>query len=281
MGEWNARKNTVGGLHWWYFYENRMKDMKYEGADYRISDPASGLPTPHIATMSFTWSVAGQRLKKPIGGFLIGPSVEGVMAMVMVRASNEAAAPNVAILEGMDLEWKMFKSNDRRSISTFYVVLRSVVLSPERTNEPTVAPPREDNGQPGGDAMQTAAPADDVGGMRILSVIANPEGADEGREKLTMMKMFGKLRTNLSGWVLRAPNRTALTFGDVSLERGEARTWTIPARGSLQLGNKGGEIQLARPDGAIEQTVEYERDVAKIQGGVLVWDENSNLVLLD
>lgn len=277
LGEWKAGSNTVGGLHWWYFYNSLSSNVEYKGAKYDASDKASGLSVPEIATMTFTWNVQGRSLNKPIGGFLIGPSVEGLMAMGMVRAAVEASPPSTAVINGIELDLKMFRSDDGRSINTFYPVLRDVILSVSPTPGPPDSTPTDTDGpQP---APSTNGALSGMGGLRIISVMSNPEGVDAGRERVTLLNMSGEETVDLRGWKVRGPNGTALQFGNQSLERGEARTFQIPARGSLQLSNAGGDITLLRSDGGEEQKVTYDRTVARVQNGVLVWDGKKSLVI--
>lgn len=273
MGEWSAKNNSVGGLHWWYFYNALAPDLTYKGAVYDIANPEQGLSVPEIATMSFTWNVGGRTLTKRIGGFLIGPSVEGLMAMGMVRAADDASPPSTAIIEGIELDFRMFKSDDRRSVNTFYPVLRRVLLGAVPPSGETS--PDNDGGMPVNGNQGTVG-----GGLRLVSVMSNPSGNDEGREKVTLLNIFGSGDINLQGWKVRGPNGSLLVFGDVSLQRGEARTFTVPARGSLQLSNDGGTIKLLRPDGTDEQSVQYDNKVAKIQDGVLVWNGKNDMIIL-
>lgn len=283
VGEWKDSNNSVGGLHFWYFFNEIMEDISYNGAVYDISDSNSGLTVPELATMTFTWTIGGQTLYKRIGGFFIGPSVEGLMAMGMVRFSSEAAAPNPTYIEGMEIDLKMYKSPDGRSVNTFYPVLKRVVIgqqTPTPTDPTGPAPIPEETTGPGPFLGPNENGAAENKGVRIITAKANPDGHDEGREMITLINMFGDGVIDLRGWKVQGPNKSTLTFGEVFLERGEARTFVVPARGSLQLSNKGGTITLMRPDGSTEQTVKYDNDVARIQGGVLVWNGLDNLVLI-
>lgn len=284
VGEWKDSDNSVGGLHWWYFYNEMMNDISYNGAIYDISDPDSGLAAPELATMTFSWNIGGRRIYKRIGGFFIGPSVEGLMAMGMVRSSSDAAPPNIAYIEGMEIDLKMFKSPDGRAINTFYPVLVRVVMGQQLPSPPNTTDPGSNTGETTGPGIPVG-PDENVAeknkGLRIISVKANPEGNDEGREMVTIINMFGDGVVNLRRWMVQGPNKSVLTFGDLSLERGEARTFVVPVRGSLQLSNKGGKITLMKPDGSVEQTVDYDGKVARVQGGVLVWNGLNNLVLIN
>lgn len=284
IGEWKDSNNSVGGLHWWYYYNEIMADISYDGAIYNISDPSSGLAAPELATMTFKWKIGGREIYKRIGGFFIGPSVEGLMAMGMVRYSVEAAAPNPAYIEGMEIDLKMFKSPDDRAINTFYPVLKRVIIGQQIPSAPNASGPESDQGRPTIPEPPGGLPANSASknsGLRIMSVKANPSGDDAGREMVTIINIFGGGVVNLREWQVQGPNKSTLTFGDVLLEHGEARTFVVPARGSLQLSNDGGSITLLKPDGSVEQTVTYANKVANVQGGVLVWNGLRELNLLE
>ena len=281
LGEWKSGGNSVGGLHWWYFYYTKMDSIEYRGAIY--DNTQEGFIIPEIATMSFSWEVGGQKLFKRIGGFLVGPSVEGLMAMGMVRASDDAAAPNVAVLEGAEIEFRMFKSEDRRSVNTFFPVFKRVLMgtTAQRTivDEPdvttTTVPAREPVRVtvPGGGKVEES-----TGGVRIIGALVNPEGDDAGRESVTLMNLFGKESVNLKGWRIVAPNKSFMEFGDVELVSGESMTFQFPARGPVQLSNRGGTISLLDGAGNTVQSVVYEREVARVQGLVLMWDRARKLI---
>lgn len=117
-----------------------------------------------------------------------------------------------------------------------------------------------------------------VGGLRLVSVVANPSGQDEGREKFTLLNVLDGEPLNLKGWKVVGPNQSFFVLGDVVLKAGEARTFTIPARGSLQLSNKGGIITVLDPSGSVAQSVDYDRSQASVQGAVLIWNGATSLV---
>lgn len=277
MGE--AKQGKVGGLHWWYFYVNKMKDIEYQGAIYSNID--HGLEIPELVTLSFEWNAGGRRLFKKIGGFFVGLSVEGLMAMGMVRAADDAAAPNVAVLQGAEIELKMFKSEDRRSINTFYPVFRRALTAMEApSGNGSVTPAPASTPTPAPVTPKPAAVANETvkNAIRLTAVMANPSGDDTGRESVTIMNVSVKSGF-LQGWSVVGPNGSALKFGDVSLEAGEARTFAVPARGSLQLSNKGGEVKLVDSSGDVVQSAVYSSEAAKVQGGVLLWNGTDKLVL--
>lgn len=271
------KQGKIGGLHWWYFYYTHMNDMTYRGAVYKNTSTKSGVTTPEIATLAFSWNVDGKHIFKPIGGFFVGPSVEGLMAMGMVRANADAAAPNVAVIEGVEVELKLFTSPNGRSINTFYPVFRRLITGAAPTALrteviPSTVPP-----------VHPPSPAERemVSSYKVLiiSAVVNPEGADRGREKVTLMNVSDKEEVNLEGWRLVGPNKSFMVFGDVVLEGGSARTFVIPVRSRLHLSNKGGNLSLVDSSEKVIHSTEYSNEVARVQGGVLMWNGETKLIL--
>lgn len=285
LGEWNTSRDKVGGFHWWYFYHVNADDIKYGGAKYG-NRAAEGIAVPEIATMAFDWEVDdGVSIGKKIGGFHIGPSVEGLMAIGMVRAAFDAtpAPPKVANIYGMRVEIAMYNSDDSaKSINTMYPIVQSVIAGSAPARPPTAAAPPTYNTAPvtNGSAGSGGGRGAEMDWLRIVSVLANPEGHDIGRENVTVVNMYGPDAASVKGWQIQGPNRSALTLGDVVLDRGEAVTITIRKGDALQLGNKGGAVRLVDPAGVVRQTATYAKKEARVQGGVLVWDGKGELVLV-
>lgn len=287
LGEWNTSRDKVGGFHWWYFYHVNADDIKYKGAKYG-NRAAEGIAVPEIATMAFDWEVDdGYSIGKKIGGFHVGPSVEGLMAIGMVRAAFDAtpSPPRFANIAGMHVELAMYNSGDSlKSINTMYPIVHSVVAGSAPARPPTAPLPPTSASVPANTAGPTngySAPAGgDVDWLRIMSVLANPEGHDIGRENVTVINMYGPDDASAAGWQIQGPNKSALTLGDVVLARGQALTVTIRKGDALQLWNKGGTVRVVDPAGVVRQTVKYAKKEGRVQGGVLVWDGKEDLVLV-
>lgn len=271
LGE--TTSSRVGGLHWWYFYDKIEDQITYEGAKY--GNVKGGDTFPEIATMTFSWKVNGQNFEKPIGGFFVGPSVEGLMALGTVRADPQANAPRIAFIEGAEIDMKLFKSPDGRSVNTFYPVLKRVLSR-------MTTPPGDEGGS---DTSPAPAPTpsgnDEVPELlhvRIVGAMTNPTGADQGREAVTLMNIGPKI-TNAKGWAITGPRGGVVTFGDVRLLPWTPETFTLSARSSVALSNSGGEIKLRSSNGTLVQTVSYSGSVGQGQG--VVWDGADDLVVLD
>lgn len=281
LGEWNTRRNIVGGFHWWYYYFMNREDIDYGGAKYGSRDAISGISVPELVTMTFEWEVEDDvTINKSTGGFFVGPSVECMMAMGMVRRASTNSDSDFTTIYGMDINLRMFKSDDGvNAINTFFPILLRVVsgLAPTTgTNEIRNGNNNTTN------TTNTISPAPSSGstGVRLISIVSNPEGSiDTGREKVTLINMFGEEAESLNGWRVQGPNRSDLIVGDVTLKKGEAITLVIRKSDGLQLSNKGGEIKLLRPDSTVAQTVRYGSSVAKVQGGVLLWNGEGDFVL--
>lgn len=280
LGEWYASNNSVGGVHWWYFYLQKSQKIDYKAAKY--NNTASGLCTPQVATMNYFWKIGERTIEKKVGGFFVGPSVEGLMAMGMVRGYAESAATNMAIIDGAEIELRLYKSPDGRSFVTFYPILKRVLCSMVL---PSATGSAESSGKSAsGDTQNPANGNGDAevivdGPIRLVSAMANPEGDDAGKENVTMMNMHGSGAANLRGWRVVGPNKSFIEFGDVELEVGSTQTFVLPASGSLQLSNKGGEIRVLNAEGGIVQKVRYDRSSARVKGAVLFWDGDASLVV--
>jgi hypothetical protein len=97
-------------------------------------------------------------------------------------------------------------------------------------------------------------PPPPVVAVRILSLLPNPEGADEGREQVTIGNGTAEA-VNLAGWMLRdrAGNRFALT-GSVPVQQ----QLTITMREfSMPLNNSGDDVSLIDPQGQVRDHVSY------------------------
>ena len=93
-------------------------------------------------------------------------------------------------------------------------------------------------------------------GVRIASLLANPEGVDEGRESLTLINQ-ATTTIDLSGWKLRdRAGGEAPVFGQLATG---ARTTVILPR-SLALNNNGDEVALIGSDGIERHRVSYTGD---------------------
>lgn len=131
------RGGTVNGHHFWYKYYLDdwpvfldRDDIDYDGSRYdgpnrrdgRLT--ALGRQVPEIATLAYRWDAydfdAGQRrsLYKPIGGFWIGCSIEGLMALGVVRFFARGRVE--ATINRARYQIDLHRSPDGRSLRTCF-----------------------------------------------------------------------------------------------------------------------------------------------------------------
>lgn len=118
------------GYHFWYRY---YLDERYEG-DGGVRDLIDvlggairpGDVTPEVVTLRYRWRDRAddgrkrKALTKPLGGFWVGPSPEGLMALGIVRWAREADAPRTAVINGALYHLVLHTSDDGRHIRTFF-----------------------------------------------------------------------------------------------------------------------------------------------------------------
>ncbi|MGH6898911.1 MAG: hypothetical protein ACREJ5_20575 [Geminicoccaceae bacterium] len=128
---------TVNGHHFWYKYYlddwaafSGEDDIDYDGNRYdgpnrrdgRLS--AIGREVPEVVTLAYRWDAydaeSGQRrsLYKPIGGFWVGCSPEGLMALAMVRFLQRGRIE--ITINGARYEVELHRSPDGQSLRTFF-----------------------------------------------------------------------------------------------------------------------------------------------------------------
>ncbi|MFB9948121.1 lamin tail domain-containing protein [Rhizobium puerariae] len=282
VGEQEGPK--VQGYHFWYkYYLDDGLATTYDRdnfpgfADDRIAY-VRGLYEngqenfPESVTISYKWHApdysrwsAGddpkeivRPLTKPVGGFFVGCSVEGLMAIGSVRAHLGARAPKEAVINGARYDLKVFRSANDQHIRTFYPVF----LGPAGRGgaEGPVVIPRQPE-QPQEPAVQSP--------IRILAALVNPEGTDEDKETVTLINT-GAAPQSLEGWFLVDKTKRRFAVNDVTLAPGVATTILLP-RNSIQLSNKGGEIRLVNRDGHTAHVVTYSKAQASDQGRTIVF----------
>lgn len=127
------KQGKVQGYHSWYKYylDERFRRDDEEDSETDLikflswKGPA-GNQSPDAVTLSYEWRAFDyeaeefRKLTKPIGGFWVGPSVEGLMALGTVRCLPEAMAPKKTIINGVKYNLPMFRSPNDRHLRTFY-----------------------------------------------------------------------------------------------------------------------------------------------------------------
>lgn len=266
VGEQQGGK--VSGYHWWYKYLLDdsadflgSDDITYSGARYGAHDQ-EGRQHPQVVTLSYRWNAfdydanARRPLTKPTGGFWVGCSIEGLMAMGTVAFLGEAAAPRLAVIDGARYRVVCYSSSDRRSLRTFFPEFLGMVQE-SGEDLPALAPP-SDGFIPGGTP----------GVVRIVAARVNPAGVDADRETVTLINT-SNATVPLEHWTLAGDNNNRYALSE-QIAAGEAQVVLLPA-GAAQLSNQGGTITLRDAAGKRIHRVQYSRAQAQRQGWTIVF----------
>jgi poly(U)-specific endoribonuclease len=279
----------VQGYHFWYKYylddglastidRQRFPGFKDDRIVYLRGQYGNGQEKfPESVTISFKWDApdydrgALRPLTKPKGGFFVGCSVEGLMAIGAVRAHLGARAPKEAVINGARYDLKLFRSDNNQHIRTFY----PVYLGPSRSD---ANPPQDDQTEPG--VQPGVQPGVEPGvkpvltvdnPVRIIAALVNPMGDDPGKELVTLINT-GSESVSLEGWWLLDAMNNRYVLSDQANVIAAGATFTIPLpKNSIQLSNKGGEIRLFNRDGNVVHQVSYTKGQAQNQGRTLTF----------
>jgi uncharacterized protein YukJ len=94
----------------------------------------------------------------------------------------------------------------------------------------------------------------------IERALINPAGEDMGKEVVVLGNLTTKT-VDLKGWSLVDRNQKAETIADLVLPPGESGGVKLSGK-ALQLGNKGGNLQLKDPTGKVVHAVSYSQEQA-------------------
>ncbi len=269
--------SKVQGYHFWYKYylddglaseidRNRFPGFKDDRIVYLRGQYDNGQEDyPESVTISYKWDAADydrkaiRSLTKPKGGFFVGCSVEGLMAIGTVRAHVGARAPKEAVINGGRYDLKLFRSDNNQNIRTFYPVFLGPSGEVPDTGPGPVTPP-------GGEPPTTVSSA-----IRIIAALINPLGDDAGKETVTLINT-GATDASMEGWFLldAMNNRFQLPGQPKSLAAGATMAIALP-KNSIQLSNKGGEIRLLNRDSKVVHRVSYSKTQAQEQGRTLTF----------
>ena len=284
----------MGGYHYWHKYflddgAGLLSDgddrIIYQGGRYGGGDRADGRLVPEIVTMRFRWNAMDfatgrdQLLSKSIGGFWVGCSPEGLIALGLIRVRTRAG--NMAVINGSTYQLDFHAlDNNRHGIRTFFprfIKTELKDLCPEDHDQdrdgtsgggggsgngqpgPGGGPPNDPNPAPGpGGLGERPNGAEANGNLRIIAALVNTSGNEVGRETVTLINA-GPESINLEDWSIRAPNGWRFTIGDVTLPSGETHRFRMTSP-QPQFRNKGGAIALLSPDGKVQQEAKYDKD---------------------
>jgi poly(U)-specific endoribonuclease len=276
VGEQEGSK--VQGYHFWYKYylddglastieRTRLPGFKDDRIVYLRGQYGNGQENfPESVTISFKWDApdydrgATRPLTKPKGGFFVGCSVEGLMAIGAVRAHLGARAPKEAVINGARYDLKLFRSANNQNIRTFYPVFLGKAGDDTNSSGGTTRPDVE---------APTQTTIDSP--VRIIAALVNPLGDDPGKETVTLINTWSA-SVSLEGWFLldAMNNRYVLSDQSNVMAAGATTTISLP-KNSIQLSNKGGEIRLLNRDGKVVHRVSYTKGQAQEQGRTLIF----------
>lgn len=273
MGEQDGSK--AKGYHFWYKYYlddgfARLQDGIYQDAFPGLLDDRihySGTKQakdqqyyPETVTISYKWFApdyereALRPLFKKIGGFFVGCSIEGLLALGTVRGHLGINAPKKAVINGAEYDMKLYHSSNRRHIRTFYpVFLRGLEPGIDIPVQPPVPPV-------GPDVITPAIP----GNIRIIAAAINPSGDDVGKESVTIINI-GPETAQLNNWSIVDKNGNYTTFSIPSIGAGDTYKLVLDGRGA-QLSNKGGKIKLLNEHKEMVHLVSYSKGQVREQG---------------
>jgi len=210
---------------------------------------------PESVTISYRWDApdydrkAIRPLTKATGGFFVGCSVEGLLALGSVRAHLGARAPKQAEINGAKYSLKLFRSSNNLHVRTFYPVFLGSA-----------------DGNDNNDNDNNSIIASNI---RIIAALINPAGDDPGKETVTLINT-GDSDTSLQKWRLLDRNNRAQLLPEINIAAGETLRFILdPA--AIQLSNKGGQIALLDMENAIRHTVTYSKGQVKEDGRTILF----------
>jgi len=131
------KQGTVGGHHFWYRYYlddfgllGTGDDIDFAGTRYPKRLIAAGRSTPDVVTLSYRWRAQDhdqgveRPLFKPVGGFWVGCSVEGLMALGLLRFFERGHID--AVINDARYEIDLYKSPDRQSIRSYFPIFKGL-----------------------------------------------------------------------------------------------------------------------------------------------------------
>lgn len=277
VGEQEGSK--VQGYHFWYKYylddgfANQVDGGRqlFPGlSDDRIVYGGSKAGRsqeeyPESVTIEYRWlapdydAEAVRPLYKKIGGFFVGCSVEGLMALGTVRAHVGANAPKTAVIEGARYDMKLFRSPNDSHIRTFYPIFQGgadPVTGSDVRIQPRLITPRPVEAGANGD-------------VRIIAALVNPEGDDPGHETVTVVHA-GPNSLSTVDWKIIDKNGNASHIDVDSLQPGTPHVVRLDGKG-VQLSNKGGSIAIQDPNGAIVDYVTYSKAQASRPNATVIF----------
>ncbi|MCP3896031.1 MAG: hypothetical protein GY706_15590 [Bacteroides sp.] len=289
VGEQASKKTRIGGYHFWYKYwlDDGGKDVagfvtddriEYLGTKYgAASTPDKGVLIPEIVTLEMKWIAPvgdlvnpnpsrTKNLHKPIGGFFVGCSPEGMIAFGLVRARTQSS--KMTRINGATYQLDLHRlDKNRNAIRTFFPrFVRADIID--------ISPGTGGSGTGGGTTPGGIDPPD-IGGaaapapFSIIAGMINPVNPEGGREFLQILNVSDQVQS-LENWEIEAPNGFIFTLADISISPGDVYKFVMPSSTGI-LRNRAGSIRLRAPGGLAVQEYEYTGDQAKREGQPIVF----------
>lgn len=256
---------NISGYHNWikFYLDESTGRVNFLGYNYGLNNN-EGPDNPNVVTLQMLWNhrdINGDivaELFKPRGGFFVGSSPECEFALGTVAFYQSKKG--------------LFSSNDQKSIKMAggnysLVMYRNIEQSGSRGNHVRSFFPMYDGGfdsnlvngdQPVIDPNVSQSIIND-GDISIISAMINPMGVDHNQENVTI-KNNSSQSILLNEWALRdRMGRKFYLSGDIDASDEKEILLTYVGEHSIQLGNKGGRIELVNPDNTIIASVKYER----------------------
>ena len=270
VGEQASSASKVGGYHFWYKYylddagqslhhgsglEDRIEYLgtKYHGAD----EPEKGVLVPEVVTLSLSWEApvgegrpGTKILHKPIGGFFVGCSPEGLIALGLVRTRTQTS--KLAFINGAKYQLDLHRlDGNAQSIRTFF----------PRFISANVTAITEEEGEIG--TQVTDSP------FQILLAMVNPQNPEGGQEFLQIANL-SEATASLGGWKVVAPNGVTFELADIEVLPGDVFKFVVPSSNGI-LRNKAGTIQLRTPNNEMAGEYPYTSEQARKEGQPIVF----------
>jgi poly(U)-specific endoribonuclease len=294
VGEGKSRGNGIGGYHFWYKYYlddagrdtdgNQYEDeIDFGSPNYGNSQQSrEGKLTPEVVTLRYKWSPEGEDLTKPMGGFFVGCSPEGLVALTMARTKGADRDLPGVVINNAEYRLTLIRGtgNESRYINTFFpkfvkrlvsgneeTLPPPVVPDPRRPPSPTRPSPPRVGGNP---AARSPLPLP-AGTVRIITAFVNPNTRNDEGESVTLVNI-GSSDVNLNGWKLLDGRQRNLDL-DSELLIGQAKTFIVDKsrNNSFSLSNKKNDITLVDSSGTVIDKVTYASSDAKVQGTPLLF----------
>lgn len=257
VGE-ESRGNIVGGYHFWYKLYHDENDGDDEIDIQGLYDRES---LPESITVRSTTEVDPKHvIVKQKGGFLIGPSGEGLMALYTAAAYAKLHNHKLDGVFGNKLfSQQVFfvaATNGKQCFRTCYSVYVGPAPADSKPSSNTPPP------KPGPQEEKPSV----SGSVAIIGILPNPVGEDKGNEKIKLKSKSGKFTLDVVKGFQIAVNTGAaqsLKNANFSIKNDEV-TITLPE--DIVLPNTGATVRIFDKNGEVLDTERYSS--SKKQG---VW----------